>query len=123
MIATLTRSDRSRQMQEMLHLKTAREQQMMMQIQSLQSQLGMAGPSMMHPSIYINGNVNGNINHASDPFSSMTDMGPDDLRSINELDFRGLVEKRQAEEDAIGNDRMHEHMMNDDIAALVDFRE
>ena len=113
-----------RQLQEMLHVKSAREQQLMMQVQALQSQLGVPS-GMMDTSIY-------GVNNIDNPFGGIADMGNEDLRSISELDIRGLngnhtvqVGKHLQSPLSGGHDdsTMTEQILNDNLAALVDFRD
>jgi len=113
-----------RQLQEMLHVKSAREQQLMMQVQALQSQLGVP-PGLMDASVY-------GVNHIDNPFGGIADMGNEDLRSISELDIRGLngnhavqLSKHLQSPLAAGQDdsTMTEQLLNDNLAALVDFRD
>lgn len=63
----------------MLNLKTAREQQLMMEIQRLQSQGGSSG----HDSDSYISRV--------DAFAGLGDMGVEDLRSVNDFDLQGLA--------------------------------
>jgi hypothetical protein len=113
-----------RQLQEMLHVKSAREQQLMMQVQALQSQLGVPS-GMMDASMY-------GVNSIDNPFGGIADMGNEDLRSINELDIRGLngshavqVGKHLQSPLSGGHEdsTMTEQILNDNLAALVDFRD
>jgi hypothetical protein len=113
-----------RQLQEMLHIKSAREQQLVMRVQALQSQLG-GSTRMMGTSIY-------GTNNIDNPFSGIGDIGNEDLRSIDELDIRGLISGNSATAGrnmssplaAMNEDStMSEQMLNDDLAALVDFRD
>jgi hypothetical protein len=107
----------------MLHIKSAREQQLMMQVQALQSQLGVP-LNMMDQGIYGAGSAN-------DPFTGLADLGTDDLRSINDLDLRALghnhtaMGKHLASPLSAGHEdsAMADQMLNDDMVALVDFRE
>lgn len=113
-----------RQLQEMLNIKSAREQQLMMQVQSLQSQLGV-------PSHLMNQGIYGSVGSATDPFSGLGDLGTDDLRSINDLDLRALgnghteMAKHLVSPLSAGHEdtTMAEQILNDDMAALVDFRD
>jgi len=95
----------------------------MMQVQALQSQLGV--PShMMDQGLY-------GVGGANDPFSGLADLGTDDLRSINELDLRALgnahgeIGKHLASPLSVGHEdsAMADQILNDDMAALVDFRD
>lgn len=114
-----------RQLQEMLHIKSAREQQLLLQVQALQSQLGVP-PNMMEQGIYTGTGAN-------DPFTGIADLGTDDLRSINDLDLRSLghrhnhstIGKQLASPLSAGHEDsiMADQILNDDMAALVDFRD
>jgi hypothetical protein len=108
----------------MLHIKSAREQQLMMQVQALQAQLGVPS-GMLDASMY-------GVNGIDNPFGGIADMGNEDLRSISELDIRGLngnhavqVGKQLQSALSNGNDdsAMTEQVLNDNLAALVDFRD
>lgn len=63
----------------MLNLKSAREQQLMHEIQRLQTQIDPSGQG---------GNT---FSNRTDHFSGMGDMGVEDLRSVNDFDLQGLA--------------------------------
>lgn len=89
-------------MQQVMQLKSAREQQLLSQIQELQSRLGI--PLTSDPTLYGEEvNETGSTNY--DPYSaahqgggssgSSGGAGADDLRSIHDMDMPGLVTQRQ----------------------------